>query len=143
MNEPCLSEWCDRPVGDGYVCQTCGDKLSRALGDVPALWDELDTVLTRQARYSDPEGRGGDKALPFNLKASDMGEALRGTLNTWCRLISEERGIEITATPTAKRTAGPRETVVADKIELRCDITLLATDQCEHCRKVGQWPTST
>lgn len=95
MNEPCMSEWCDRPVGDGYVCQTCGDKLSVALGDVPALWDELDTVLTRQARYSDPEGRGGDKALPFNLKASDVGEALRGTLNTWCRLIAEERGKDL------------------------------------------------
>lgn len=92
MNEPCAIEWCDRPVGDGYVCQACADKLSRALGDVPALWDELDVVLTRQSRYSDPEGRGGDKALPFNLKASDTGEALRGTLNTWCRLIAEERG---------------------------------------------------
>ena len=95
MNEPCGIEWCDRPVGDGYVCQACADKLSRALGDVPALWAELDVVLTRQSRYSDPEGRGGDKALPFNLKASDTGEALRGTLNTWCRLIAEERGKEL------------------------------------------------
>ena len=95
MNEPCAVEWCDRPVGDGYCCQTCADKLSRALGDVPALWAELDVVLTRQARYSDPEGRGGDKALPFNLKASDTGEALRGTLNTWCRLIAEERGKDL------------------------------------------------
>lgn len=94
-NEPCLVEWCDRPVGDGWVCATCGDKLSVALGDVPALWDELDVVLTRQSRYSDPEGRGGDKALPFNLKASDTGEALRGTLNTWCRLIAEERGKDL------------------------------------------------
>ncbi len=90
-----MVEWCDRPVGDGYVCQACADKLSMALGDIPALWAELDVVLTRQARYSDPEGRGGDKALPFNLKASDTGEALRGTLNTWCRLIAEERGKDL------------------------------------------------
>ena len=90
-----MVEWCDRPVGDGYTCQSCADKLSRALGDVPALWEELDVVLTRQSRYSDPEGRGGDKALPFNLKASDAGEALRGTLNTWCRLIAEERGKDL------------------------------------------------
>lgn len=94
-NDPCTVEWCDRPVGDGYVCQHCADRLERALGDVPALWEELDTVLTRQARYSDPEGRGGEKALPFNLKASDTGEALRGTLNTWCRLIAEERGKDL------------------------------------------------
>lgn len=95
MNEPCTVEWCDRPVGDGYVCQACADKLSVALGDVKALWDELDVVLTRQSRYSAPEGRGGDKALPFNLKASDVGQALRGTLNTWCRLIAEERGKDL------------------------------------------------
>lgn len=94
-NDPCMVEWCDRPVGDGWVCQHCGDKLSVALGDVPALWGELDTVLTRQARYSDPEGRGGEKAFPFNLKASDLGQALRGTLNTWCRLIAEERGKDL------------------------------------------------
>jgi hypothetical protein len=64
-----------------------------ALGDVGALWDELDTVLTRQARYSDAEGRGGsEKALPFNPTASELGWVLRNTLSTWCRLISEERG---------------------------------------------------
>jgi hypothetical protein len=90
-----MVDWCDRPVGDGWTCQACADKLSRALGDVPALWKELDVVLTRQSRYSDPQGRGGDKALPFNLKASDVGQALRGTLNTWCRLIAEERGKDL------------------------------------------------
>ena len=92
----CSVEWCDRPVPDqAYACQTCANRLERALGDIPALWAELDTVLTRQARYSDPEGRGGDKALPFNLKASDVRGALRGTLNTWCRLIAEERGKDL------------------------------------------------
>jgi len=95
MNEPCLVEWCGRPVGDGYTCQRCADKLSVALGDIPALWDELDTVLTRQSRYSDPEGRGGEKAVPFNIKASELGTALRGLLNTWCRLIAEERGKDL------------------------------------------------
>jgi hypothetical protein len=102
MNEPCMVEWCDRPVGDGYTCQRCADRLSVALGDVPALWEQLDIVLTRQARYSDPEGRGGEKALPYNLKASELGTALRGLLNTWCRLIAEERGKDLpTDTPAA------------------------------------------
>jgi len=90
-----MVEWCDRPVGDGYTCQGCADKLSRALGDVPALWDELDVVLTRQSRYSDPEGRGGSKALPFNPTASEVGWVLRNTLSTWCKLIAEERGREL------------------------------------------------
>lgn len=91
-SDPCMVEWCDRPVGDGYCCQTCADKLSRALGDVPALWEELDTVLTKQARYAAAEFRRGEQALPFNPTASELGWALRNTLSTWCRLIAEERG---------------------------------------------------
>jgi hypothetical protein len=90
-----MVEWCDRPVGDGYTCQRCADKLSVALGDVPALWGELDTVLTKQARYGESEGRGGEKSLPFNPTASELGSALRGILASWCRLIAEERGWDL------------------------------------------------
>ena len=92
MNEPCLVEWCDRPVVEGHFCMVCSDKLSRALGDVPALWEELDTVLTKQARYAAAEARRGERALPFNPEASELGWVLRNTLSTWCRLIAEERG---------------------------------------------------
>ena len=95
MNEICAVDWCDRPVGDGYVCQHCADRLSRALGDVPALWEELDTVLTKQARYAAAEFRRGERALPYNPAASELGTALRGILNTWCRLIAEERGKDL------------------------------------------------
>jgi hypothetical protein len=98
----CLVEWCDRPVGDGYSCTTCMGKLERALGDVGALWEQLDIVLTRQARYSDAQGRGGDKALPFNPEASEIGWVLRNTLTTWCRLIAEERGWNLPQDEPAK-----------------------------------------
>ena len=94
-NDPCAVEWCDRPVGDGYVCQHCADRLERALGDVPALWEELDTVLTKQARYAAAEFRRGEQALPFNDAASELGWVLRNTLATWCRLIGEERGKDL------------------------------------------------
>ena len=97
-SDPCMVDWCDRPVGDGYTCQRCADRLSVALGDIPALWEELDTVLTRQSRYSDTQGRGGsEKALPFNARASEVGSALRNILVSWCRMISEERGKELPA----------------------------------------------
>ena len=92
MNEPCEVEWCDRPVVEGLVCQRCADRLSVALGDVPALWEELDTVLTKQARYAAAEFRRGEQALPYNDAASELGWVLRNTLGTWCRLIGEERG---------------------------------------------------
>lgn len=91
MSEVCLVDWCNHPAFEAFVCGTCSEKLEIALGDVKSLWDDLDTVLTKQARYSAPEGRGGDKALPFNPEASEIGWVLRNTLATWCRLIAEER----------------------------------------------------
>ena len=106
MNEPCAVEWCDRPVGDGYVCQRCADRLSVALGDIPALWDELDTVLTKQARYAAAEFRRGEQALPFNPTASELGWVLRNTLSTWCRLIAEERGRVLPDSDTPAAVAG-------------------------------------
>lgn len=93
MNEPCMVDWCDRPVGDGYVCQHCADRLERALGDIPALWEELDTVLTKQARYAAAEARRGERSLPFNPEASEIGWVLRNTLTTWCRVVIEERPV--------------------------------------------------
>lgn len=102
MAEPCMVDWCNLPVGDGYSCTTCMGKLERALGDVGALWEQLDIVLTRQARYSDAQGRGGDKALPFNPEASEIGWVLRNTLTTWCRLIAEERGWNLPEDEPAK-----------------------------------------
>lgn len=92
MNEPCLVDWCDRPVAEGLVCLRCSNRLSVALGDVPALWEELDTVLTKQARYAAAEARRGERSLPFNPEASEIGWVLRNTIATWCRLIGEERG---------------------------------------------------
>lgn len=95
MNEPCEVDTCGRPVSDGYTCSACGERLSVALGDVPALWEELDTVLVKQARYAAAEFRRGEQALPFNAAASELGWVLRNTLATWCRLIGEERGREL------------------------------------------------
>jgi hypothetical protein len=55
----------------------------------------LDTVLTKQARYAAAEARRGERSLPFNPEASEIGWVLRNTLSTWCRLIAEERGKEL------------------------------------------------
>lgn len=100
MNEVCTVDWCDNPVVEGHVCTACSARLERALGDIPALTEELDTVLTKQARYADPEGRAGEKALPFSPEASELGWVLRNTLATWCRLIADERGKELPGNDT-------------------------------------------
>lgn len=90
MNLNCA---CGHPVADGYVCQSCAYRLERALGDVPALADELEVVLIRQARFGEHEGRrSAETPLPFNPTASEIGWVLQNTFSTWCRLIAEERG---------------------------------------------------
>lgn len=82
---------CDSPVGEAWSCSACAEKLRIALGDVNSLWEDLDAVLAKQARYAASEGRGGEQALPFNPAASEIGWVLRNTLNTWCKLVAEER----------------------------------------------------
>jgi hypothetical protein len=101
-----MVDWCDRPVAEGLVCMVCSDRLERALGDVPALWEELDTVLTKQARYAAAEFRRGEQALPFDPVAAELGFVLRNTLSTWCRLIAEERGRVLPDTDTPAAVAG-------------------------------------
>jgi hypothetical protein len=107
MTTECLVDSCGRPTPDqAYVCQLHADRLARALGDVPALWDELDTVLTKQARYAAAEFRRGEQALPFNPAASELGWVLRNTMSTWCRLIAEERGRVLPESDTPAAVAG-------------------------------------
>lgn len=101
MNEPpCMVDWCDRPVVEGHVCTHCSGRLERALGDIPALTEELDTVLTKQARYAAADARRGERSLPFSPEASELGWVLRNTLATWCRLIAEERGKKLPGNDT-------------------------------------------
>lgn len=99
-NPVCAIDWCDLPVVEGHVCMTCTRRLERALGDIPALTEELDTILAKQARYADPEGGGSEPPMLFDTAASELGWVLRNTLATWCRLIGEERGKELPGNDT-------------------------------------------
>jgi hypothetical protein len=98
MTDICLVEDCDRPVSDAWTCTHCAWKLERALGNVAAYADELDVVLSRQARYEEHSDRTkGTKVTPlfFDDRASEAGWVLRNTLSTWVRLVAEERGIPL------------------------------------------------
>lgn len=46
----CQVPHCDKPAGDAYVCAHCLDDLEVALGDVPALMEDLLVTLMRQDR---------------------------------------------------------------------------------------------
>ncbi|GAB3776722.1 hypothetical protein FB382_004376 [Nocardioides ginsengisegetis] len=97
MNSECK---CGRPTRDAaYVCDTCGDELARALGDVTWLAEELETTITRQ-RGVDYRGVGGssggkkpsERPSPVQWGASEARGDLRALLVSWA-LFCEAEGV--------------------------------------------------
>lgn len=90
---------CGRPTRDSaFVCDTCSDDLSRALGEVPWLDEQLDITLTRQkgVDYRAVGGsKGGQKAAerpsPVTWAASDARTNLKGLLVSWTLFCHEEQ----------------------------------------------------
>lgn len=87
MQPLCAVEHCDRPVQDATVCGACASQLETALGDVPALAEEIELVATRQSRMG--SGNNGRRStvdpVVFDIDATIMRNALRNTLTTWLR----------------------------------------------------------
>lgn len=97
---------CERPTPDQAVlCSGCGRKLEVALGEIPALDEQLLLAVGKQAKFGntssgpgrpvepdDPDAVPGAarRPLPINYDASIMRSALRNTLSTWVRVLAEE-----------------------------------------------------
>lgn len=89
---------CGRPTrDDAYVCETCGDLLARALGDVPWLAGELEVTITKQKGVDYRKvggGKGGKKAnerpLPASWGASEARGHLKALLVSWALFCSAE-----------------------------------------------------
>ena len=89
----CRVSTCNRPAGDAFCCTTCGAALTQALSETPWLIDELNIVVTRQARYgAGSSGKTVDKAqpLPLDIRASDALAHYVGMLGSWVRMFCEE-----------------------------------------------------
>lgn len=89
---------CGEPAGDAFLGKRCAERLERALGDLPALIEDLDVTLTRQSVIG-AHGDGGKPAkkdaqpLSINLAAADVAHDLRHTLVSAVRHLTEARGI--------------------------------------------------
>lgn len=93
MNE-CRVSTCDRPAGDAFNCRHCGDALTQVLNETPWLVDELNIVITKQARYGSGGGSktvGKTQPLPLDIRASDALTAYVGLLGSWVRMFCEEQ----------------------------------------------------
>jgi hypothetical protein len=98
MNPTCKVATCDRPVGDGFVCQRCAHDLERALGDIPAVVHQLNLTLAKQTRYADRNERGGnEQPLPMDPLASAAASELRHHLCNWVTIVAETRGLPLPA----------------------------------------------
>jgi hypothetical protein len=88
----CTVAGCDRPTHDGwYVCESCGRDLAEALTDFAWMLDELDIVISLQARYATTAGKvarsDDEQPLPYNVKASEQRAYLVNAVATACRMV--------------------------------------------------------
>lgn len=82
---------CGRPArNDGYFCDTCGDDLSKALGDVPWLSEELEVTVTRQKGVDYRSATGGsgpkkpsERPSPVQWGAAEARGNLKAILVSW------------------------------------------------------------
>lgn len=88
--QPC--ERCDRAVEDARVCSLCSRDAERALGNVPALMDELDLTVSRQRRFNamSDGGRSAETPVPFHVHAAEARDVLRNVLVGWSKMAHEE-----------------------------------------------------
>lgn len=94
MTTTCTAPGCYRPA-DGYLCQRDQARARDTLAELPELLVDLEITTSRMAQTSH-RGRGHSKrpdaGLPFDWNASDTEWAIRNTVTTWARHVSDERG---------------------------------------------------
>lgn len=88
---------CGTPVRDAFLCKGCSRRLERALGDLPALIEDLDITLTRQG-VTGAQSEGKPTKLdaqpsPLHVGAAEVASNLRYVLATSIRYLTEARGI--------------------------------------------------
>lgn len=123
---------CGRPTAGAWLCPRCQGTLAIAIANTAAYFDDLDTVLTKRARYG---GQGSTKGsigrtqpLPVDGRFTDragQGSEIRwgawNTVSTWCRVVMEEQPERIgpacasaclhTSCAAVRRTRWPADTM--------------------------------
>lgn len=94
MSETCN---CGRAISDRYFCEGCGDDLARALGDIPALVEELDITITKVKGLDYRKvggGSGGKKTgypSPPEWTTSMARDNLRAVMVAWVLFCHQEQ----------------------------------------------------
>lgn len=83
----CEGLMCDKPSGDGIICRECHGKMRRLLAEIPALFDELDTAMRKEAKFA-PQGdkisnRNTHPPMPLDVTAMEARDVLESKLTLW------------------------------------------------------------
>jgi hypothetical protein len=101
-------EMCDRPTGD-YLCTRCADDLGERLGQLPALYAALGSMLA-PGRSADSSGRAAaavEAPLPVRTDVVDQ-RAEFAVLEVWARALSADQGVADPAAVPAADDLGAR-----------------------------------
>lgn len=81
-----------KPIHDNAaICAACGADLTQALAELPGLIDDLELTLSRQTALGQRNGgRSSEKALPYDVRASDTLQAARVVLVGWVNVLHQE-----------------------------------------------------
>lgn len=147
---------CTRPVADqAYLCAACSDELEQAVAEIPGLWDELQTTITRQAKTGGGVGsRSAEKPVPFHVEASAAAGVVADTVGAWAREFTDRPVIgptcpdrcahgSCTAIRVLRQPAGVPGMawrLLAAVGRIRHDRQAAAAhDELVHCQKLIRW----
>lgn len=116
-----LCEACGDPqsADQATICTGCQMRLTRKLQYIPALMRELNTTVVKLAKIAPPSGPGTPEIdpvkMPFNVGAAKARDDLHDILQSWAKLVSEER-----TTPALMFDRDGQRTVVRIPTPLTC-----------------------
>lgn len=93
---------CGRPTAGAWLCDRCQGTFAIAIANIAAYYPDLETVLTKHARFGSNAAIKGsigkEQPLPIDGRFADptgRGTQLRwdtwNTITTWCRTVMEEQ----------------------------------------------------
>lgn len=88
----CPTDRCDVPLADddGVVCRACVADITKALAELPGVWQELNRTIQRMNGTTYGGSSGAEKALPYDHRASDVLGEMRAVLVAWIRDLDED-----------------------------------------------------
>jgi LSD1 subclass zinc finger protein len=104
---PC--EMCDRPTVDDYLCGRCAADLGERLGQLPALYAALGSMLA-PGRSADSSGRAAAAVeAPQAVRPGVVGQRAEfAVLEVWARALSDDQGVADPAAVPAADDLGAR-----------------------------------